>query len=485
MKIRIVCVCLILCLGTSGCSDPAKNAISFVRVSNDSTNALRLIVTWNTSLPASGYVQYRDASSSTWSNTPVSSDPVTFHDAVIAGLRQSTSYVVRPVSGAVVGPETTISTNALPSDFPTSRLVSSSGAVATTDITIGGFPAPISAIVAVDGTGNIVWYHRDLDQSDPSSFAIAPDNRLVYQTPDAIKAVDYKGNETVLLDLTPFGERAHHDFLITPSGNYLYLVHKKILINNQDWCTDKIVERDTAGNLVWEWETQYHATELGGFVLNQSVDQTSIVPGCGLDWTHANSIHLITSAGQSRYLLLSIRNMNRIVKIDHATGDIVWQLGNGLSFAFNGAQPAELQWFLNQHSARLLPDTTDVLLFDNGNRRYTNTSDNFSRALIYRLDETNMTAEIAWEFNFKLFAPQAGNVQHLPSGNILITFPTNYVSNSLPAYTFSSFLEVNRTGNLLWQNSFSFADSVPTNFILGSLRISSLYDLIQGPGSAP
>jgi len=44
------------------------------------------------------------------------------------------------------------------------------------------------------------------------------------------------------------------------------------------------------------------------------------------DWTHCNSITL-TKENNKHILYLSVRNLNQIIKIDVATKEILWKLG--------------------------------------------------------------------------------------------------------------------------------------------------------------
>jgi hypothetical protein len=293
------------------------------------------------------------------------------------------------------------------------------------------------------------------------------DGRLLYNTYKKIKAVDYLGNEEVLLDIYSLGEVCHHDFLVTPEHNFIYLTYKTVNVDNQDLCVDEIVERDANGNELWRWSAAGHYAELGGL----SVDE--YISGCGYDWTHSNSISMNVDSQGNKFILLSMRNLDRIIKIDYPSGNIIWQLGKGLDFTFDGSETEDLQWFLHQHSASYLSDISSVLLFDNGNDRYKTFSENFSRAIMYELDEVNMTAKIKWKYDIGYYAEHAGKVQRITDGTFLITLPTDRTMS------YSAFIQMDAAGNRLWQTDFSFSTPLGTNLLLGNLNISSLYDLYK------
>jgi hypothetical protein len=454
---------------------PAVNDIASFRVLHQSNNALRLSATWTTSLSSGGVVQYREPHEPVWRETPLSEFSETEHSAVVAGLRASTEYVLRAAAGDSYGPEARTATAALPPDFPRTSLASSDGDVQ--GITVGLMPISVNKLVAIDAAGRVVWLHGDSEGKKPVSFARDAAGQLVYTTSTALKTVDYAGNEKTLIDLAAEHEEPHHELWATDEGTYLYLVRESVIGDGIWWCSDRIVERDGAGRLVWTWSLADHADEVGGFI-RRYPGQNAFDPVCGIDWSHANSVQIATDRQGNKGVLLSVRNMDRVLYISYDTGAILWQLGRNLWFTYmGGAMPDELHWFHAQHSARMLSDGS-VLLFDNGNDRYAEEDLNFSRVVIYRLNTVERTAEITWEYDFTLFATYAGNVTELPSGNILVTFPVD--ARGPEPYTHAMFLELNRSGDLVWQADLIFAFSDPGNLLTGGVRISSIYEMQGG-----
>ena len=316
MRIRKLTITLaLLILVTSSCinHNTSQEVIYDFSVRNDEENALRIIAEWKTLEPASSKIEYRELENSeSWLSTPLFDEEKMDHRVVVACLRANTEYNLRPVSNDVTGSELVASTKELPDNLPKAKLVIKDPEMENF-FTIGGFPCPINTIVAVNIDGEIIWYHMDSDQGDPQDFHVSSqDGRLIYNTLDAIKAVAYDGTEEVLLDIESFGEVCHHDFLITSEGNYMYLTRITIFRDGKQWCADEIVERNAAGNEIWRWKSAEYAEELGGLEAH-NIWQEYYEKECGLDWTHSNSIDIEVDQEGNKFVLLSIRNMNRVI----------------------------------------------------------------------------------------------------------------------------------------------------------------------------
>jgi arylsulfate sulfotransferase len=134
------------------------------------------------------------------------------------------------------------------------------------------------------------------------------------------------------------------------------------------------------------------------------------------DFSHANSVYPLD---EGRSLLMSFRNIQRVIKIDVATGRVVWQLGKGLDFEWVGSEPLVDRWFWDQHDAQPLPNG-HILMFDNGNGRESPClPSDYSRALELELDEQQMTVRNVWEHRVP-YAPAMGEVIRMPNGNTFI-----------------------------------------------------------------
>ena len=134
-----------------------------------------------------------------------------------------------------------------------------------------------------------------------------------------------------------------------------------------------------------------------------------------IDYIHGNAIEVCHDGN----IMISSRNIDEITKINTLTGKIIWRLG-GKQNQFTLINDSIL--FCQQHSVRLV-SYSNIIIFDNGN--FHNPS--FSRAIEYRIDETNKTATLVWEYRHtpKISAFAMGSVQRLPNGNTIIGWGTS------------------------------------------------------------
>ncbi len=148
-----------------------------------------------------------------------------------------------------------------------------------------------------------------------------------------------------------------------------------------------------------------------------------------LNWcSHVNSIAKSEATG---HYLISARHTSALYLIDHTNGQIIWQLSaDGRStYACQGFS------FSYQHDARILSEnnlSTVISIFDNASDGNNRTSDQ-SSAKIIGLDHATRTATLIASIPAPLpgglLATSQGNVQVLPSGNILIGWGSrSYVS---------------------------------------------------------
>ena len=151
-------------------------------------------------------------------------------------------------------------------------------------------------------------------------------------------------------------------------------------------------EVDKDGDTVWMWRALEHM-DFDKYVLPPNQART--------EWTHGNAVVPVGN----RYVVVSMRHISTVGLIDRATGEFVWEIGDGV--------------LSQQHDPSML-DNGNVLIFDNGTYRK-DTPAPFSRVI-----EVNpLSGEIVWEYkdspagNF--FSPYISGARRLPNGNTLIT----------------------------------------------------------------
>lgn len=131
-----------------------------------------------------------------------------------------------------------------------------------------------------------------------------------------------------------------------------------------------------------------------------------------LDYIHGNAIDLDHDGN----ILISSRHLDEITKINRQTGNIIWRLGGPRNMFTFTNDPGR---FYYQHGIRRLPNG-NILFYDNGNFH----TPPHSRAVEYRLDETNMTATLVWQYRNTPdnFGFAMGFAQRLNNGNTLISW---------------------------------------------------------------
>ena len=175
---------------------------------------------------------------------------------------------------------------------------------------------------------------------------------------------------------------------------------------------DYIVEMTWDGEEVWRWKSWEHLDpwEHGIAAPNEP----------RMEWTHGNTVFEMSDGN----LLVSFRNLCKVIIIDRQTGATTWYLG-----------PPHLS---GQHAPNEL-ENGNILVFDNGKNRI-NHDIPFSRVI----EVDPATKEIVWSYQEKypsdFFSPLISNATRLPNGNTLIC-----------EGSFGRFFEVTVEGEVVWE----------------------------------
>ncbi|MDP8223131.1 MAG: aryl-sulfate sulfotransferase [Candidatus Lernaella stagnicola] len=180
---------------------------------------------------------------------------------------------------------------------------------------------------------------------------------------------------------------------------------------------DGVVFVGREGEEIWRWSVFDHADVIRPDMMNPFVCYNFHFGPGKYDWTHGNGV--IPVPGETA-VLISLRNVLQLVKVDVLTGDVIWQMGPDLDFTWLGDEPEMDRWFRMQHDPVYVTPTR-LLILDNGNCRYNfNCLDGpWTRALEIEIDEDAMTVTQVWEHRVD-FSHAQGNVQRLANGNTLI-----------------------------------------------------------------
>ncbi len=255
----------------------------------------------------------------------------------------------------------------------------------------------------------------------------------------------------------------HHDVYELPSGNFIVAGNNP----NKSVVEDYVLEisRQT-GEVIKEWDISSILPTTGGKSENWTEH----------DWFHNNSVYYDS---QRDALILSGRHQDAIISVDYQTKALNWIIGDPTNWP-DELQPyfftpigENFEWQWSQHSAKVLPNG-DIFVFDNGNNRsknpleYVEAKDNYSRGVIYRLNEEAMTIEQIYEFGKEkgssFYSPYISEVDYLGPEHYLIhsggIISIDGVPANQPAYFYdnaklsSKTIELNQ-GEIVAQIEFS------------------------------
>ena len=408
---------------------------------------------------------------------------------LVAGMRPATNYHMRAridfASGVTMyDSDHSFTTQALPSNltFPQVQIAQgSSSSVQGVDLVSALKPQVTAAVF--DKDGSLIWYYYDPSLPPltfPAKFLSNGD--LLVQYYQNVREVDLSGKimreeklDQLNSDLKAAGysihaAEFHHDMLRLDNGHWILLVDLEK--DYQDLpgypgttavIGDALVDLDPKNNIVWVWNTFDHLD------VNRH-------PYMFPDWTHSNAL-VYTPDGN---LLLSMRHQSWIIKINYANGDgngdILWRLGPEGDFSL--AQNDAAQWFYNQHFPTILQSQgtkTRLAMFDNGNTRpdasgqsCEQNNDCYSRGVFMDLDESAMTANVAWQYQPGWYSLWGGSIEQLPNGDMEVDF-TN--PDSGPARVVET--DGSAMPQVLWEMDSSNAE------FYRAYRIPSLYPGVQ------
>jgi hypothetical protein len=276
-------------------------------------------------------------------------------------------------------------------------------------------------MAAVDRSGRVIWEYATYEWGPITEVQALPDGTLATGQNQYLVHIDLDGTELYRWTETT----ARHDIDRLADGRWAFLHFDPFEAEpGVTRLGDVVILLNREGTAIeWEWRGRDHIPWTDVNEEDMKVNEL----GLGQDWTHSNAI-TFDDAGTK--VLLNVRNLNRIYKIDVATKQVDWIMGDGGDFG-------EGLWD-HSHDPQFLGDNR-VLIFDNGYRR---PSPQFSRVIEVEFDPSARTAEMVWEYrespDFYSFA--LGSVQQQDNGNVFITDGTN-----------GRLLEVTRDKQKVWE----------------------------------
>jgi len=405
---------------------------------------------------------------------PTPDSPAIEHSVSLIGMRPARSHTVTvavrdEADNVELGTVTaTFDTAPLPEYFPPIDVTVSDPSRMEPGLTVfpvskwwaGGQDIGFGLVVAVDESGDVVWYyHPDHMVSDLN---FTERGTIQYQSRRSLVEMDVLGNiietwhASGLVDQVPPGtvpvatDLFHHEITELPSGDLLTLGTEIRAFEDYPLSTtDPQNERgratlvgDTAiqfgrdGSITQEWKLldildPYRLAHgsLGGFYDHNDYAH---VEGGTKDWSHANGVIVDPRDGN---LIISVRHQDAVIKVDRATGQLIWILGDHDGWTGRWRQyllepEGELVWPYHQHSPTVTSWGT-LLLYDNGNyksippRERLDPLQNYSRVVEYEIDEEAMTIRQVWAYgeaeDERFYTTFLGDADPLPlTGNILV-----------------------------------------------------------------
>ncbi len=472
--------------------DP-EELIQTVDVVRDPDNPLRGELRAQASEPATLTAELRSTDGRGFRISPPGG-PSTDHRVPLLGLAPDREYtVILELTPGGTGTTTSVDAGALrtgplPDDFPPVEVVKAGAREETVEARSPGDGLTLfdlgwrppqgeghardhGYLVAVDGRGDIVWYHG-AEQSIQDARRTEDGTLLFIYNETGVREVSPTGDlvrewsGTTGLETAPeddLGRRIvgddpirvetdqmHHEVGVLPNGNLITLSREIRSVEYPDAVCDDEEDFDgtyeVGGDTVVEFDpdTGEVVKEFSLFdVLDpvDNLDRTMTYEFCSQyldsvypdrdarDWTHANAVVLDEDHNA---LILSLRHTDSLVALrytddaDGPAGELLWTLGEDGDFELAG----DGEWFFHQHSPEIQPDGS-ILLYDNGNERPgTSLEDGdrppYSRAVRYRLDLDEGSARQVWEHRAGPgeelpYAPYVGDADRTGDDTVLIT----------------------------------------------------------------
>ncbi|MCR9244909.1 MAG: aryl-sulfate sulfotransferase [bacterium] len=370
----------------------------------------------------------------------------TFHPRIpLAGMKPDTEYSVEVIArnsdGQSVAAPNTLQwrTDPLPAAFPPIEVQTSmprymeDGHMLLS--ILGDVPGSIPTII--DADGDVVWFVNSaftLPGEQVMAFPMKNGNLMLLAAQQLLIEMNLLGDIIQVFHASGLGntvpgsfavatESFHHEFVELPEGSdadYAVLgtelrtlpnypmdeVDPTQTVPSADVIADEIIEFKKDGTVVRRISL-FDVLDPYRIVydsLNDFWDDHYGRPT--YDWSHANALVLDE---RTNSWVLSLRHQDCVIQVQRNSGVLEWILGNPerwnppWSNALLTGTGANFDWPYHQHAPQLLPDGT-MMLFDNGNNRAIPPApkmpppQSYSRAVQYRIDATNRTAEQLWAY---------------------------------------------------------------------------------------
>lgn len=439
-------------------------------VGNDNPAAPQVgVLRMQTDVPASGHATVSGGDEEWTVDLPSG----TSFERPILGLKPDTTYSVTVTVSAgdntlTAGPLEWTSPS-LPEDFIPFEVTLSEPAQMEPGMTLfavrDGWAMTRAPILVVDHQGTVRWYFMDPENRVQEDLRQLDNGHLFFGRDFcSLREIDWLGNVVGMwhADENPRGCDAppgsigvattdfHHESLVMPNGNILVLSTETRTVagyptdeDDADAPTESalvlgsvIVEFTPEGEIVKKISLLdlLDPTRIGRDSLDTMWPSQHVQGGQrARDWDHANAV-IYDEPSDSYYV--SLRHQDAVLKVNRADETLTWILGTPANWQPPWsdkllAPVGDLLWPFHQHAVEVNPLGLGV--YDNGNYRaaaFENmdpAEPEFSRAVVYDIDEQAMTVTEAWSYGAptgenSFFSTGMGDSDWQPAtGNMLIT----------------------------------------------------------------
>ena len=422
-------------VGVTVTANPRNVLSAYVDVSIDEPSAITVRVTqtdgdWEWTGSSDGVVP--------------SDELVTFF---VMGMYAETDYTVSVSATDEAANEGTGASDytspALPEDFPPIAVAVSQPEMMSGEYTMfpvfrwnPGNDAEWGYVIVLDASGAPVWYYST--ESGGGDNRILPNGNIGLVLDDErFLEVDWEGNVVEEILAEDIGiDSIHHEWYTLPDGDVVFLGSE---LQNIDGYPDPemmggTVAYDVIGDViaVYDPDTETITETISTFDFLDPLNvragfnnpfwnqhYADVAPDGVKDWTHGNAV--IYDAEDDAFIA-SIRHQDMVVKVDRATGDLIWATGpDGTLNLASG------EWTYQQHAPELQPDGS-ILVYDNGGSRegLGDGETPYTRVIVFEVDESdadagNWTFTQTWEYlgEEAYLAPFVGDADML-DGTVLI-----------------------------------------------------------------
>jgi len=302
-----------------------------------------------------------------------------------------------------------------------------------------------SGIGILDREGKYVWgLKNEVEETLISRARLGRDGSSIwFADADADRCEDLATVRTISMDgetvTTTSTEQGHHDFIELPDGRIAWLGFEFNDVDLVDDDPDAGVVSVATDTIVVDGQTLFSFYDTFGpdiYDVSQRVNTDTEFLRCIADYeySHANSLVYHQADGA---FLMSFRWLDTMVKVDAASGDLLWTWGNlpGTPGDFTPAAPTvEEDRFVHSHFSEAWDDK--VLIFDNHDPGPSILKE-------FSLDEGAGTFSLDWSFETERLETILGDVRRMPvegCDNVLISYSQQ-----------ARIVEMTREGEIVWE----------------------------------